>query len=115
MAKLVATADKVLLRKDKPEKASKGGVLIPESAQRQGKSVVATVVSVGEAPCSCGADRTGPSAEAHDKTCLAEDHLKYGISVGDRVLVNQYCGHEVQYNGETLTVVNPREILAKIV
>ena len=90
-------ADRVLLRKLEPEATTKGGLVIPESAQGKERASRAEVVAVG------------PGAKLESGVVLPCT-LKHG----DEVLVAKWTGHEVDVAGEKHLVLSEGEILAVI-
>lgn len=80
--------DRVLIRLVKPEEKSAGGIYLPDVAQE--KSTQAEVVAVG----------------------TSEE--EWPIQVGDRVIVDKYAGTEIRLNGETFTILQRQDILARV-
>lgn len=82
---------KLLVRRDEPEK-TKGGILLPESAQRKPHTGVVLAAGSGY-PLSDGTRR--PLA----------------VTVGDRVMfAKSNGGAEVEIGGESLLVLDEREV-----
>ena len=79
--------DRVLVRQVKPEERSAGGIYLPDVAQE--KSAQAEVVALGT------------SEEA------------WPFQVGDRVIIDKYAGTEIRLGGETYTILQRQDVLAK--
>ncbi|BAS25949.1 co-chaperone GroES [Limnochorda pilosa] len=80
--------DRVLIRLVKPEEKSPGGIFLPDVAQE--KSAQAEVIAIGTS------DEEWP------------------FKAGDRVLVDKYSGTEIRLNGETYTILQRQDVLARI-
>jgi chaperonin GroES len=85
--------DRILVKRVEEEKKSKGGIIIPDSAQE--KPQEGRVVAVG----------TGKLLENGSVRAL-------DVSKGDRVLFSKYSGSEVQIDGEELLIMREEDILA---
>ncbi len=83
-------ADRVVLKKEKAEEKSKGGIILTASAQE--KPVFSIVVAVG------------PGTKDSPIT----------VKVGDKVLTDKYGGTEVKISDETYTIVREGDILAVV-
>lgn len=79
--------DRVLLRPVKPEERTKGGIILPDTAQE--KSQEGEVVAVGD-----------------------DENIK--VKPGDRVLFARYSGTEVKIDGIEYVIVNRSDLLAVI-
>ncbi|MBE3599084.1 MAG: co-chaperone GroES [Limnochordaceae bacterium] len=79
--------DRVLLRPVKPEERTKGGIILPDTAQE--KSQEGEVVAVGD-----------------------DENIK--VKPGDRVLYAKYSGTEVKLNGVDYLIINRSDLLAVI-
>jgi len=91
--KLVPLGDKVVVRRLDAEKATPGGILLPESARevpRQGR-----ILSVGDG-------RRMPDG----------GRAKHDAHEGDRVIFPQYAGTEIEIDGEPLLILEAEQILA---
>jgi len=87
--------DRVLVEKFKPAKKTAGGVFLPESAVS--KLNEGTVVAVG------------PGARDKDgKT------LPLSVKEGDKVLLPDYGGTEIEVDGKELHLYRDDDILAKL-
>ena len=78
---------RVLLKAEKTEEKTAGGIFIPQAAQE--KTQIATVVAVGDS-----------------------EEIK--VKVGDKVLHDKYAGTEIKDSGEDYLIVNAQDILAVI-
>jgi chaperonin GroES len=85
--------DRILVKRVEEEKKSKGGIIIPDSAQE--KPQEGRVVAVG----------TGKLLENGSVRAL-------DVSKGDRVLFSKYSGSEVQIDGEEHLIMREEDILA---
>ncbi len=85
--------DRVLVKRKDPESQSKGGLFLPESAQK--RSHLAEVVAVG----------TGRVGKDGTVTPLR-------VEVGTTVLLSEWSGDEVKVDGEDLLFVREKDILA---
>jgi len=91
--KIRPLTDYVVIRRDKAEGTSKGGIIIPEDAQR--KSTRGEVLE------------TGPG-----KVDESGELRPVEVKPGDRVIFLQYVGNEVTIEGEDYIVVHENDILA---
>ncbi len=88
--------DRVVIRRVEEEKESAGGIILPGSAQE--KQNLGEVLAVGP-------------GKASDAGTI----IPMSVSVGDKVLFNQYAGQETKDDkGETLTIVREDDIVAII-
>lgn len=87
--------DRVLLKKVEKEK-SKGGIILPESAQQESEQ--AEVVAVG------------PGKLNDDGSIVPMD-----VSVGDVVILAKYSGQKVDIEGEEYMIAKSEDIVAKLV
>lgn len=86
--------DQVLIELDTAEKETKGGIILPDSAQK--KSSTGVVVAVGPGKWSDRNDR----------------HIPVSCEVGQTVLFQKYHGSEVEINGRELLAVRESDIIA---
>ncbi len=93
--KLVPVGEKVVIRRLAAEKASPGGIVLPDGAQE--KSQQGRVLSVGDGRLMRDGTRARPQ-----------------VVEGDRVLFDGYAGAEVIVNGEELLILSEDEILAVV-
>ena len=84
--------DRVIVRREKEEEKTKGGLFIPDTAKE--KPVLAIVLAVGN----------GKILE--DGTVRPLD-----VRVGDRVLFGKYTGNEVKIDGEDALILRQDDIL----
>ncbi len=86
-------ADRVLVKVDVEETKTKGGILLPDTAQK--KSQKGTVVAVGAGKVLDNGTR-----------------LPFEVSVGDHVLFAKYSGVDIEEEGENYLLLSERDILA---
>jgi len=91
--KVKPLGDRILVKRLEPEKAKKGGIIIPDSAKE--KPQEAKVIAVGQGK-------------------LLEDGKRapFEVKVGDRVFINKYGGTEITINDEEHLIVMGEDILA---
>jgi chaperonin GroES len=80
-------ADRVVLRRDKAEDRTRGGILLPDNVQSEIRKQMGTVVSVG------------PGKTTPDGTVIP-----MSVKKGDRVLISTYAGMEIR---DTILVGGP--------
>lgn len=85
-------ADRVLVRVDEEETKTKGGILLPDTAQK--KSQKGTVIAVG----------TGKLLDNGSR-------VPFDVKVGDHVLFAKYSGVDVEEDGEKYLLLAERDIL----
>jgi len=87
--------NRILVKRSDPE-VSKGGILLPDSAQEKPKwgEVLAT----------------GPGKEQDDGTLK-----KVEVKVGDRILFSSFAGTEVKAEEEEFLLMSEDEVLAVVV
>ena len=88
--KIKPTADRVLVKNDKAETKTAGGLIIPEAAQE--KTQTASVVEVG------------PGTEDE----------KITVKVGDRIMYDKYAGTQVKVDGEDYLILRMNDVIAVI-
>ncbi|MBN1617620.1 MAG: co-chaperone GroES [Spirochaetales bacterium] len=86
--KLKPLADRVLVKADKLEAKTAGGIIIPDTAQE--KTQTAIVVAVGD------------------------DKEKIKVAAGQKVLFEKYAGTQVKIDGEDHLVLKAADIIAVI-
>lgn len=86
-------ADRVLVKVDEEEKKTKGGILLPDTAQK--KSQKGTVIAIGFGKMLDNGVRT-----------------PFEVKVGDRVLLAKYSGVDIEEEGENYLLLSERDILA---
>lgn len=84
--------DRVILKEVQAEETTKGGIVLPSSAQE--KSAVAEVVAVGNGKKEDGKD------------------VEMTLKVGDKVVCSKYTGTEIKYEGVVYTIVKENDVLA---
>ncbi len=87
--------DRVIVKPKAPEEVTKGGIILPDTAQE--KPMEGEVVAVGN----------GKSDENGKK--LAMD-----LKVGDKVLYGKYSGTEVKVNNEEYLIMRESDVYAVI-
>ena len=85
--------NRVILELVEEEKTTLGGIVLPESAKE--KPQFAKVVAVGE----------GKLLENGERLALE-------VSVGDKVVFEQYAGTEIKYKGTDYLVLQDTDIIA---
>ena len=88
--------DRVVVKRVKEEEKTKGGIIIPETAQE--KPQEGEIVAVG------------PGARAM-KTASAS---RWTWKVGDRILFGKWSGTEVKIDGEDLLIMKESDIMGVI-
>ena len=84
--------DRVVVKRIEEEQKTKGGIIIPDTAQE--KPMQGEVVAVG------------PGAR-DDKG----DLIALGVAVGERVLFGKWSGTEVKLDGEELLIMKESDIM----
>ncbi len=87
--------DRVLVKRVKEEEKTKGGIIIPETAQE--KPQEGEVVAVG------------PGARDEDG-----EYIKPDVKVGDRILFGKWSGTEVKVDGDELLIMKESDIMGVI-
>jgi chaperonin GroES len=87
--------DRVLVKRVKEEEKTKGGIIIPDTAQE--KPQEGEVVAVG------------PGARDEDGERIAPD-----VKVGDRILFGKWSGTEVKVDGDELLIMKESDIMGVI-
>jgi chaperonin GroES len=87
--------DRVLVKRVKEEEKTRGGIIIPDTAQE--KPQEGEVVAVG------------PGARDEDGERIALD-----VKVGDRILFGKWSGTEVKIDGEELLIMKESDIMGVI-
>ncbi len=93
--KLIPLADRVIVEPIKAEEKTKGGVILPDSVEKE-KPQEARVIAVGK------------GKEVGGKI------IKPQVKVGDLVLYKKYGGDEVKINGREVMILESEDILAII-
>jgi chaperonin GroES len=87
--------DRVLIRRVEGEEKTKGGIIIPDTAQ--------------EKPMEGNIVAAGPGARGEDGKVQALD-----VKVGDRVLFGKWSGTEIKIDGEDLIIMKESDIMGVI-
>ena len=87
--------DRVVVKRVKEEEKTKGGIIIPETAQE--KPQEGEVIAVG------------PGARDEDGERIALD-----VKVGDRILFGKWSGTEVKIDGEDLLIMKESDIMGVV-
>ncbi|WP_301421194.1 co-chaperone GroES [Mammaliicoccus lentus] len=85
--------DRIIIEKTEKEQTTASGIVLTDSAQEQSNE--GKVVAVG------------PGKRLEDGTRLTVD-----VSIGDRVVYQQYAGTEVKRDKETYIILSEDDILA---
>ena len=86
--------DRVVVKRLEREETTKSGIILAGKSEE--KSQMAKVVKVGP-----GIDSEGKKVEMQ-------------VKEGDTIVINQYAGTEVKYEGEDLVIVKHSDILAVV-
>ena len=95
MASFRPLHDRVVVKRVKEEEKTKGGIIIPETAQE--KPQEGEVIAVG------------PGARDEDGERIALD-----VKVGDRILFGKWSGTEVKIDGEELLIMKESVIMGVV-
>ena len=95
MANFRPLHDRVLVKRVKEEEKTKGGIIIPDTAQE--KPQEGEIVAVG------------PGARDDDGERIALD-----VKVGDRILFGKWSGTEVKVDGEELLIMKESDIMGVV-
>ena len=95
MASFRPLHDRVLVKRVKEEEKTRGGIIIPETAQE--KPQEGEVVAVG------------PGARDEDG-----ERVELDVKVGDRILFGKWSGTEVKVDGDELLIMKESDILGVI-
>ena len=90
--KLIPLADRVVIKAEKADEATKSGIILAGSAKE--KPQVAIVVAVGPGGIVDG------------------NEVKMTLKVGDKVIAAKYAGTEVKIDEDECLIVRQSEILA---
>lgn len=91
MKKIKPLGNRVLIQRSKAQ-TTKGGILLPDSAQEKPKEGV--VIAIGP----------GKTDEHGNKECMQ-------LKVGDKVLFSSYAGTEVKGDDEEMLILSEDDIL----
>ncbi len=95
MASFRPLHDRVLVKRVKEEEKTKGGIIIPDTAQE--KPQEGEVVAVG------------PGARDEDGERIPMD-----LKVGDRILFGKWSGTEVKIDGDDLLIMKESDVMGVI-
>ncbi len=84
--------DKVVIKADKAEEKSKGGLILTTASQEKPQTFLVVAV--------------GPGGVVDGKEIVMQ------VSVGDKVLCSKYAGTDVKFDGEEYTIIKQSDILA---
>ena len=86
-------ADRVLIEVKEEETKTKGGILLPDTAQKKSQKGVVIAVGAGK---------------------LTDDgkRLPLEVAVGDEVLFAKYSGTDIEEEGKKFLLITERDILA---
>jgi len=87
--------DRVIVKPDAPEEKTKGGIILPDTAQE--KPMEGKIVAVG----------SGKIDDTGKKTAME-------LKVGDKVLYGKYSGTEVKINDEEYLIMRESDVYAVI-
>ena len=95
MASFRPLHDRVVVKRVKEEEKTRGGIIIPDTAQE--KPQEGEIVAVG------------PGARDEDG-----EYIKPDVKVGDRVLFGKWSGTEVKIDGQDLLIMKESDIMGVI-
>ena len=95
MASFRPLHDRVVVKRVKEEEKTKGGIIIPDTAQE--KPQEGEVIAVG------------PGTRDEDGERIALD-----VKIGDRILFGKWSGTEVKIDGEDLLIMKESDIMGVI-
>lgn len=87
--------DKVIVKVNKEEEKTSGGIYLPDTAQQ--KPQKAKVVAVGDGKILDNGNKIKPE-----------------VKKGDIVIFSKYGGTEIKYNGEEYLILDSNDILAMV-
>jgi len=87
--------DRVIVRANKKEDVSAGGIVIPDSASEKPSEGVVIATGTG-------------------KVLKSGKIIPMAVKEGDRVLFGQYAGQEIKVAGEDVLVMNEEDIIAVV-
>lgn len=90
---IIPLGDRILVKPTEGEEKTKGGVILPDTAQE--KPQQGQVVAVG----------TGKILENGQKVPME-------VKAGDKILYGKYSGTEIKHEGEEYLIVKESEVLA---
>ena len=93
--KVTPLGDRVLVKRLEPQQKTKGGIVLPDTAQEKPKE--AEVISVG-------------SGKVNDKG----ERIALNVKPGDKIIFTSYAGTEIKIEGEEYLIMREEDILAII-
>jgi chaperonin GroES len=93
--KLTPLGDRVIVKPKAPEEVTKGGIILPDTAQE--KPMEGEIIAVG-----------------NGKTDDAGKRIAMDLKVGDKVLYGKYSGTEVKLNDEEFLIMRESDVYAVI-
>lgn len=90
--KIQPLGKRIVIKTEEVQSTTKGGLIIPPSAQEDQKPEVGTVMRLG----------TG------------EKDFSFSVKVGDRVFFRKYSPDKIELDGETCFIISEEDILAII-
>ena len=90
--KLIPLADRVIVKQIEAEETTKGGIILTSAAQE--KPQIFEVIAVGPGGFVDG------------------NEIEMTVETGDKVLLGKYSGTQVKVDGEEMTTVRQKDILA---
>ncbi len=93
--KVTPLGDRVLVKRLEPLQKTKGGIVLPDSAQEKPKE--AEVIAVGPGKVNEKGER-----------------IPVYVKVGDKVVFTSYAGTEIKVDGEEYLIMREEDILAKL-
>lgn len=91
--KIRPLGDRIVVQRIEAEEATKGGILLPDTAREKPREGI--VVSLGEGRLLDSGERAS-----------------FQVKKDDRVIFSSYAGTEVKVNGEELLIMNEDDVLA---
>lgn len=95
MTKFRPLHDRVLVKRVKEEEKTRGGIIIPDTAQE--KPQEGEVVAVG------------PGGRGDDN-----ERIPLDVKVGDRILFGKWSGTEVKIDGDELLIMKETDIMGVV-
>lgn len=92
---LTPLGDRVIVKPNAPEEKTKGGIILPDTAQE--KPMEGEIIAVG-----------------NGKTDDAGKKIAMDLKVGDKVLYGKYSGTEVKLNDEEYLIMRESDVYAVI-
>jgi len=93
--KLTPLGDRVIVKPNAPEETTKGGIILPDTAQE--KPMEGKIIAIGKGKT----DDTGKK-------------IAMELKVGDKVLYGKYSGTEVKLNDEEFLIMRESDVYAVI-